>query len=323
MLESFFEMTDIVPVDSNHSELERDKEKLEAYVALLEQALGHGIKVVGILEIGSFANGEGMEFSDIDTRVYVESPDTYIWNVDGHKSSELFYENKKAELGLFMAEYGKKPIQNFTWEEFNLPIWKKIRETLGIQVEFGLVDKRYVQFELDHLEEAPSNEHSFLMQSSIVYDPQQFLIKRRQLVEGLVISTMAQFYTDRFLNGLPSEIYDYTHISEEDLLDIRERHKIQWVKWAVRAVREAVATKTYIMNGYIVHQKNDVLAFYKKYLPQRYDFVAMLYDWKMNPEKRNTMIQECLENPEAVSHTFKGLMPEIEATVKDVHKLIL
>lgn len=317
------ETTETVPVDPNHSELERNKEKLEAYITLLEQALGHDIKIVGILEIGSFANGEGMPLSDIDTRVYVESPHTYVWNVDGHKSSESFYENRKKELHAFMSKCGEKPIQNFTWTECNEPMWKKIKETLGIPIEFGLVDRRYAEFELDQLGTTPSNEHSFLMQSNIVYDPQQFLIRKQKQLDGTVIPSMTQFYTDRFLKGLPSEIYRHADIAEKDLPDIEERQKIQWIKWAVRAVREAVATKSYLSTGHIIHKKEDVLNFYHTHLPERYDFVVSLYEWKTNPTIRHQMIQKCLKDPHALSQTFKDVMPELEATVQDVQKLKL
>lgn len=83
--------------DSHHSELEKNKKKLGQYVKAIEQTVGNDTRVVGILEIGSFANGEGTELSDIDTRIYLESENAYIWNVEGHKSSEAIYnEHKKS-----------------------------------------------------------------------------------------------------------------------------------------------------------------------------------------------------------------------------------
>lgn len=308
-------------VDRFHSVLEKNKEKLEEYIKAIEEAIGHNTKVVGILEIGSFANSEGMEFSDIDTRVYVESENVYLWNVDGHASSEEIFNEHKDLLEKFILKYGKKPIVNFTWTEFNVPLWERLWDTLGIQIEFGLVDKRYAEFELDNLDLSPSNEHSFLLQSNIIYDPRGFLAGRKKKMEGKIFPTMVEFYSKRFLGELPSEIYQSIEMSEADLADIRNRNKIQWIKRAVRCVREAVTTKLYISNGQIIHKKNDILSFYKKYVPEKYDFVAMLYDWKINPDTRKIMIQECLKDPHLFSQKFQKLMPELEATIKAVRNV--
>lgn len=221
----------------------------------------------------------------------------------------------------FAQQYGKKPIINFTWTEFNEPTWGKLWDTLGIQVEFGLVDKRYAEFELNNLELFPANEHSFLMQSNIIYDPQEFLTNKQKELEGQIFPTMTQFYSKRFLNELPFEIYESIDMSEEDLADIQKINKIQWVKWAVRCVREAATTKSYISTGQTIHRKEDVFDFYKKHLPEKYDFVIMLYDWKVNPVTRKRMIQECLQDPQAFSQKFKKLMPELEATIKAVKNI--
>lgn len=306
-------------VDSHHSELERNKEKLDQYIALLEKTLGNGIRVVGILEIGSFANGEGMALSDIDTRVYVEAPDAYVWNIAGHASSEALMNDEK--IAAFIATHDRKDMRHFSWTECNEPMWKKIKEELGISIEFGLVDKRYAAYELDHLEASPSNEHSFLMQSNIVYDPDQFLTKQKARLEGKTIPSMAEFYKKRFLDGLPAEIYRYVDVTEKDLPDIQERQKIQWIKWAVRAVREAVATKTYITTGKIIHEKEDVLVFYHTHVPEHYDLVAMLYTWKTDPQMRSEILAACIADPKAMSERFRSLMPKLEKAVEAVKNI--
>jgi predicted nucleotidyltransferase len=64
-----------------HSELATNPTKLQQYVEALEAAFGHSTRLVGILEIGSFAKGEAVPSSDIDTRVYVTSPTAYLVNL--------------------------------------------------------------------------------------------------------------------------------------------------------------------------------------------------------------------------------------------------
>jgi predicted nucleotidyltransferase len=60
--------------DPQHCYLERKPDKLQTYVQMLEDALGCQARVVGVLEIGSYAKGEAVPSSDIDTRVLVTSP---------------------------------------------------------------------------------------------------------------------------------------------------------------------------------------------------------------------------------------------------------
>jgi len=67
----------ILGFDSQQSELAQNPAKLQQYIHLLEAALGHDAKIVGILEIGSFAKGEAVPTSDTDTRVYITLPAAY------------------------------------------------------------------------------------------------------------------------------------------------------------------------------------------------------------------------------------------------------
>lgn len=70
-----------IPFSLTQSELATNPTKLQRYVDALEAAFGHSTRVVGILEIGSFAKGEAVPSSDIDTRIYVTSPAAYLVNL--------------------------------------------------------------------------------------------------------------------------------------------------------------------------------------------------------------------------------------------------
>ena len=309
--------------DSHHSELEHNPELLEKYIKTLEEEIGHNSRVVGVLEIGSYANGEGVPgFSDVDTRVYVESDDMYIFNFAGHKKSEEVFE-ENGEVKDFLAEYGKKPIENFTWTDFNIPMWDELEKDLDIPIEFGLSDKRFANFELENIENSPTNEHSFLMKRKIIYDPNNFLSNWKKRLEGKKYSKMVNFYSDQYLNGLSQKLYNGLEITHDDLEDIRSRKKIQWVKRAVRHIREAITTKVYSESGEIVHKKEDILKFYKKHLPEEYDFVSRLYYWKTDYEKRQKIIKGCLQNPKKYSQKFEEMTGRLERVISEVKELDL
>jgi len=148
--------------DPDHSELEKNPEKLRNYVRMLESALGHQAEVVGILEIGSYAKGEAVPTSDMDTRVYVRSPNAYLFNVlRPQEPAQPLYES-------FIEEQGFLPRREYLWDEFNDPVSQEISERLPSNVEFGFVDQRYAAFELDRLDQFPSTEHALLFQSNVL-----------------------------------------------------------------------------------------------------------------------------------------------------------
>lgn len=306
----------------NKSLLEQNQDRLEKFIRIIEEEIGHNTRVAGVIQIGSYANGESVSgLSDIDTRVYVESDEVYIWNVVGHKTSEEIYQENK--LDDFIDEYGEKPIEDLTWNNFNLPMWDQLEEEFGVQIEFGLTDKRYADYALQNIKSSPTNEHSFLMKRSIIYDPDNFLSQWKQKLSGEVFPTMVEFYKDQYLSGLSDKLYNSTEITEGDLEEIERRNKIQWIKRAIRHIREAVTTKVYAATGEIVHKKDDILAFYKKHLPERYDFVKKLYLWKTDYETRKEMIKDCLENPKKYSEKFEELTSKLEEVVKEVSNLRL
>lgn len=127
-------------VDPSHSPLERDPSLLTRFIEILENSVGHGVEIIGILEIGSFANGEGMELSDVDTRVYVRVPDAYVLNVAGHLASEKLYERHGALIQHVSKKFGSKPLLSFSFVDFNEPLWDEVQVELGLRVEFGLSD---------------------------------------------------------------------------------------------------------------------------------------------------------------------------------------
>src|SRR5262249_29699833 len=145
-----------------HSLLEKNHEVLKAYVDTLEEELGDGSRIVGMIEIGSYAKGEAIPNSDIDTRIYVTNPDCYIWQA----VISRFDESQKGALEKrfleFEHEWGRLPRKEYDWWAFNNPLAGKISKALGVNVEFGLVDYRYANFELRHLNSFITPEHAIL-----------------------------------------------------------------------------------------------------------------------------------------------------------------
>jgi hypothetical protein len=296
--------------DPNHSELESDPAKLDRAINMLENVLGPRVQVTGILEIGSYAKGEAVPSSDIDTRVYVISPDAYLFNVFGQLETPRYAD--------FVREYGSRPRRDLLWADFNDPLAGQISDALSCPIEFGFVDQRYAEFELDRLDRHPSLEHALLFQSNILYDPTGFLQDKRRQLHDTVFEPSIAFYHEQLHNRLSRRLPTFLKPNPWDAYKLDKGGQIQWVQQAVRCLRDAAALKTYALSGAFLYKKGDVLSFYRQHLPGDFPFVQTLYEWKTNPQVRADMVAAFQRDKHPWFKQFKAQMPRLKAIVNKV-----
>ncbi|MEZ4735572.1 MAG: nucleotidyltransferase domain-containing protein [Caldilineaceae bacterium] len=298
-----------------HSELETNPTKLQQYVDALEAAFGQAARVVGILEIGSFAKGEAVPTSDIDTRIYVTSPAAYLVNLSvTNDHGPPLYDD-------FVRLHPPLPRQEYTWWDFNETVMASVSTALPANIEFGFVDQRYAAYELTRLVDHPSFEHSILLQSNVLYDPTGFLQTARSQLQGRIFEPLVQHYTTQFLDNLSPRLYACLSPDSFDVFKLAKSGQIQWVQQAVRALRNAVAAKSYLATGHFLYKKSDVLAFYERYLPAEAPLVQELYQWKTDATVRAAMVEEFSHSPERLYARFREALPQVETIVKKVKGL--
>ncbi|MBN1641463.1 MAG: hypothetical protein JXA09_09525 [Anaerolineae bacterium] len=299
--------------DPEHSVLERDPDRLARYVHMLEEALGDGARVVGLLEIGSYAKGEAVPSSDVDTRAYVTAPDAYLFNDFGGLD--------QPQLEAFLAACGALPRRERSWAEFNDPVRACISAVLSCAVEFGYVDARYAAFEFSRLDRAFSVEHTLLFQSNVLYDPDGFLRGWRDRLRGAIYAPLVDAYREQYLDRPYRRVYDGLAASEWDDDKLAQSEQVIWVQRAVRCLRNAVASKTYAVGGTFCYKKDDVLAFYARHLPPDLPFVQQVYAWKTDPAQRQALVRAFRQDSEACFRLFRSHMPQLEAVVARVKAL--
>jgi len=303
------------PFSPEQSELAINPTKLQRYVEALEAAFGYSTRVVGILEIGSFAKGEAVPSSDVDTRIYVTSPAAYLVNL-------AFIDDQGPPLyDDFARCHPLLPRQEYAWRTFNETVMAEISAALPANIEFGFVDQRYAAYELTRLADHPSFEHSILLQSNVLYDPTGFLELARRQLQGRVFAPLVQHYIAQFLDKLSPRLYASLQPDFFDAFKLAKNGQIQWVQQAVRALRNAVATKSYLATGSFVYKKAEVLAFYARHLPADAPFVQELYQWKTDATVRAAMVEEFRRSPARLYAQFRDAMPQVETIVKKVKAL--
>ncbi|HPV70957.1 MAG TPA: hypothetical protein PKY08_03670, partial [Candidatus Magasanikbacteria bacterium] len=306
----------------NHSELELRPEQVQKYAQLLTSEIGHGFVVDGIIEIGSYAKGEAVPGSDMDTRVYISSPDFYVWQTSGSRLSACRQKEAEQKFADFLQINKDRQCLTLDWYDFNDPVAKRLCQELGLNVEFGLADSRFAEYELQKLSTQVTTEHQLLLESNLVYDPKGLLAKRRAGIKGVIYPVMALYYQERYLDALPFEIYTHLQPHKMDNWKIEKSRQIQWVKWAVRSIRDAIGAKNYIQSGKLIYKKEDILSFCSINLsPTDVAVIEELYRWKTDPEIREQIIDGFLVDPDKYFSLFKEYTKKLEKIVRRIKDL--
>ncbi|NCU44410.1 hypothetical protein EOM71_01895 [Candidatus Falkowbacteria bacterium] len=310
--------------NSSHSALEKNEKQKKEYVRLLKEALGHNCEIIGILEIGSYAKGEAVPNSDNDTKVYVSSPDCYVWQSSGSRFNNSQAQAREVKYNEFIQhQLQAKPRLDLDWFEFNEPLITKINKELGSNIELGFADFDYAEYELANLEISPSEEHSMLLSSNIIYDPQFKLAAMVEQISGRIYPSMVNFYQQRYLNQLPFEVYEHLQPHKFDHKKLEQSGQISWVKWAANAIRGAVAAKSYQASGNYIYKKDDILAFLSRYLPDEVELAQVIYSWKTDPIIRQQIVTQYLSDQDKLFSQAQELTKKLEVMVSKIDKLSL
>lgn len=295
----------------------RDPALVPALVQSIERDLGESFHVDGILEIGSYAKKESVPESDSDLRIFVSSPSVAIRQLSGSRFS-MQKEASEAERIKREKVFEKLPIREIDWFLFNDPMADAISKELGVNVEFGFQDRRMAEYELSHLDTEPTVEHQLFLQSGIIYDPSGWIKGWLDRMNGVVYAPLVPYYSDRYLNALPFEVYTHLDVHQFDALKAKKSGQIQWVKWAIRAIRDAIWSKMYTLYGENIYQKSDILSFVQQYFPDDFVSIRELYEWKVNADIRKKMLRDFLEHPEKYFSLFREKTEFLEGFVERV-----
>lgn len=310
--------------DPAHSPLSLDPAKINRLAVELESRLGHNAKIVGILEIGSFAKHEGVPCSDSDLRVYAESPDAYFYQTRTNNQEEIrLADITNLEKRAFAEQCGNLPWETYEWFNFNGPNSSELSNLFGLSLEFGVADVRFTEFRLKRIDRHCLEEHQMILQSNIIFDPNGILERWQNTLGNVFHQTMGDYYQERYLNHPASEIYLYLKPSEMDAEKVKKSGQILWIKWAVRAIRDAVCSKVYQKTGRFIFKKDDILDFCMNHLPQHFGLIKQLYDWKTDPVVRSEMVAQFVADPTPFYEEFRTLTPKVEKIIEDVNSLIL
>jgi hypothetical protein len=279
------------------------------YLILVQETLAQW-NVVALLEIGSFAKEEAVPTSDIDTRVYIEGADRCVIN--------LLHEPEppQAFKEFVVQREGCRPLV-LEWDAFNEPVSNRVSEALGVPITLAVVDTSYASFLLDRVGDYPSDEHSFLFQNNVLYDPDRFIANRRAALDGLVIPDLVHYYRDRVRWRL-ERMAVYAKPHPADGVKLAESGQILWGAHAVRCLRDAVAARSYAETGRFVYRKRDVLCFVAERYPQHTAIVAEVYSWKTDSEVRAQMVREFREAPTSLYAQFKAATLALHRAVEEI-----
>jgi len=291
--------------DPSRSEFERNAIQISTFVRILEESFFTPVAVGGIVEIGSFAKGEAIPASDSDTRVYIRCPAATFVNLVGES-------DEPAGLSEYLASARAPEPILLHWSTFNAPIHYRLREEIDGKISFGLIDASFAEFLFRHLEQFPSQDHSMLFQSNLIYDPQQWISRWRNQLGGRIFQSQVRLYREqavaRAREGLPWYLANPGN----------PRGPQQWLLQAVRCVREAVSAQSYAQTGHFTFKKDAVLERLQELSPGEVSLAKRLYDWKCAPSIRQEIGRAFAAGDEVWQARFRELTPQIQALVEQI-----
>lgn len=291
--------------DPSQSKFERNGAQISTFVRILEGSFSTSVSVVGIVEIGSFAKGEAIPASDSDTRVYIRCPEATFVNLISDP------DGPPGLTEYLASDSGPEPIF-LQWSTFNAPVRNRLREEIEGNISFGVLDVSLADFLFNHLEQFPTQDHSMLFQSNIVYDPHQWISRWRKQLEGQVFLSQVRLYIEQVLararNGLPWYVANPGN----------PRGPQQWLLQAVRCIREAVSAQSYAQTGHFTFKKDTVLERLQQLSPSDVSLVNTLYEWKCDQLIRQEISRAFADGEDIWQDRFGVLTPKIQALVEQI-----
>ena len=289
----------------DESPVQRDRSQLEAVLAALESELP-GAKVIGAVEIGSYAKGEAIEESDSDLRAYIRCTDTvYV----------LAMNEGDQPVGLteFLDTQSRVNTEGVYIGSLIRDINSRQDGVVDNEVHIGFADAEFADFMFSDLGRFPTQDHAMLLQSIVLHDPEGWIqaqrarLARMQPPAGLVNMYLAQVRRRAF-ETLPWYAEGSSNFRSAD----------QWLLEAVRSIREAVALRSFVTEGAFVFHMNDVLAWVEQCDSVDRDLVSKLYRWKCDSATRAAVRANYAEGKSDWVDIFAQLTPEVQDVVRNL-----
>src|SRR3989339_851229 len=209
-------------LDPYLSPLTKKPELITRLIQRLEEELYKGIRIVGILEIGSYAKREAVSTSDSDLRIYCESPRGIIWQTAGGRMNHQLSDQLEAQFDRFALRDRSRKCLFLNWIRINQPLQEKLSEELGINIEFGFADRRFYEFQLQEANEVFCPEYQYVLGSLIHFDPDHFLERWRGQMRKRIPDPVRIFMQARHLKAPPFELYEHLEPHEWDEYKIKK-----------------------------------------------------------------------------------------------------
>jgi hypothetical protein len=294
-----------MPFDPTRSPIQQDPEQLAAFLAAIKDALPGESEVVGVVEIGSYAKGEALPGSDTDTRVYIKScgPLNVVMMSDSEVPTGLVeFVHGRDELTLNRIGYG----------EFNRAIVERLRDKVDNRPSAGFIDVRFAEFLFADLGKYPTQDHSMLFQSSIVYDPENWIRRQREELDGKVTPGLIEMYLRQVTTRAHEQLPWYAANPDN------RRGFHQWLLKAVRTIREAISLRNYTSTGRFLFRKEEVLRWIRCLDSESRQSIEQIYTWKCSLDVRAEVKSSFEKGEDTWRERFAEMTPIIQKIVDDL-----
>jgi hypothetical protein len=290
---------------SNISPIQRDPAQRQCLIEAIEQSLPVSATVIGLVEIGSFAKDEAVPTSDTDTRAYIRAAD---------ETDLLVMANQRDPVGFgcTVERRGEARVYRIPYERFNEQLRSQVGGSIENRVSAGFIDVVHAEVLFEDMDRLPSQDHSMLFQSAIVYDPDNWIARWRSRLKGIATPALIAMYRTQVMIRTFEQLPSYAATPGA------HRGAHQWLLQAVRCIREATSLKSFAATGEFLFRKIDVLSASTSLSPTSRDLIAQLYDWKCDPKVREEIPSSIGIGERTWPRRYAELTPAVQEAVAEL-----
>ena len=287
------------------SPIQRDPAQRQCLIEAIEQSLPVSATVVGLVEIGSFAKDEAVPTSDTDTRAYARAAE---------ETDLLVMADQRDPMGLdrTIEQRGQISVHRMPYERFNEQLRSQVGGSIENRVSAGFIDIRHAEVLFEDMDRFPSQDHSMLFQSAIVYDPETWIARWRSRLKGIVTPALIAMYRTQVMIRAFEQLPSYATNPGA------HRGAHQWLLQAVRCIREATSLRSFAASGEFLFRKSDVLAASTSLSASSRDLIAQLYAWKCDPGVREEIPSSIASGEKTWPQRYTELTSAIQEAVAEL-----
>jgi predicted nucleotidyltransferase len=285
-------------------ECDCETEDISVLVSRLEQILS-GWTVDCVFDFGSNAKDEAVSHSDVDIWFLVHSDHKVL--LDKSYEKHIRYRSTR---DTFLCDYKNLDV-------VEVDTWGTIVKALyPVMVSCPVADTRWFLWQLAN--ESDWQTFLYMTFARVLYDPFDFIKSLQTFLwsclpfhihpdHGIVWTLTQLCETEKY-----SLIGDLREIQTQDAIELSQKERPGWLRYAVECIRDPISLLTLVQDGRPLFRRQDVLQYIEIHFKERMALAQKVYEYKCTQEGRTAfdllLTERCSRDLDCIAELTFGLI---------------